>query len=152
MRFIDPHKFSRLAPSLLAFVVSTPAFAAERVSLKYAPSPVDNPLKGLVPYQADVRDKFPHSLEFNYLPYSALVKGYDEFDWTPLEKLLDDIASRGHQAVFRIYLEYPAKKGVIPDFLVKDGLTVHKWLYTETQPLPPPSRRPTTKTRTCGSR
>lgn len=106
-------------------------------ALEYAPAPVDNPLKGLVPYQADVRDRFPHSLEFNYLPYSALVKGYDTFDWKPLDKMLDDIASRGHQAVLRIFLEYPGKKGVIPDFLVKDGLKVHHWLYTETQPLPP---------------
>jgi hypothetical protein len=123
--------------SLLLLLLAAPVFAAERVELKHAPAPVDNPLKGLVPYQADVRKMFPHSLEFNYLPYSALVKGYDEFDWKPLEKLLDDIAGRGHQAVFRIFLEYPGKKDVIPEFLVKDGLKVHKWLYTETQPLPP---------------
>jgi hypothetical protein len=70
--------------------------------LAYAPAPVDNPLKGLVPYQGDRRDRFPHSMEFNYVPYSALVKGYDEFDWQPLEKLLDDIAGRGHQAVLRV--------------------------------------------------
>jgi hypothetical protein len=106
-------------------------------ALDYAPAPVDNPLKGLVPYQGDYRRQFPHSLEFNYLPYSALVKGYDQFDWTPLEKLLDDIASRGHQAVIRIFLEYPNKKGVIPEFLIQDGLKVTKWQYTETQPLPP---------------
>ncbi|MFO0881082.1 MAG: DUF4832 domain-containing protein [Gemmataceae bacterium] len=105
--------------------------------LRYAPAPVDNPLKGLVPYQADVRGMFPHSLEFNYLPYSALVTGYDTFDWQPLERMLDDIASRGHQAIFRVYLEYPGKKGVLPRFLVKDGLKVHDWLYTETQPFPP---------------
>ncbi len=121
----------------LLLLLAVPALAAERVELKHAPAPVDNPLKGLVPYQADVRDRFPHTLEFNYLPYSALVKGYDEFDWKPLEKLLDDIAGRGHQAVLRIFLEYPNKKGVIPDFLVKDGLKVHKWLSTETQPEPP---------------
>jgi hypothetical protein len=123
--------------ALLLLIISTPVFAGERVMLEYAPAPVDNPLKGLVPYQADKRTFFPHSLEFNYLPYSALVKNYDEFDWKPLEQLLDDIASRGHQAVLRIFLEYPGKQGVIPQFLVKDGLKVHKWLYTETQPLPP---------------
>lgn len=122
---------------LLLLLLAGPVLAADRVELKHAPAPVDNPLRGLVPYQADVRKMFPHSLEFNYLPYSALVKGYDEFDWVPLEKLLDDIAGRGHQAVLRIFLEYPGKKGVIPEFLVKDGLKVHKWLYTETQPLPP---------------
>lgn len=105
--------------------------------LEYAPAPVDNPLKGLVPYQADVRTRFPHSLEFNYLSYSALVKGYDEFDWNPLETLLDDIASRGHQAVVRIFLEYPDRTGIIPEFLIRDGLQVHKYLNTNTQPLPP---------------
>jgi hypothetical protein len=111
--------------------------ADSRQPLEYAQAPVDNPLKGLVPYQADERMMFPHTLEFNYLPYSALVKGYDEFDWQPLEKLLDDIASRGHQAVFRIVLEYPDKKEVIPDFLVKDGLKVTRWVYTENKPPAP---------------
>ena len=123
--------------TILALFLSSPVVAADRVPLEYAPAPADHPLKGLVPYQADVQTFFPHSLEFNYLPYSALVKGYDEFDWTAMEKMLDDIASRGHQTVLRVFLEYPGKKGVIPEFLVKDGLKVHKWLYTETQPLPP---------------
>jgi hypothetical protein len=100
--------------------------------LEYAPAPLDNPLKGLVPYQGDRRGAFPHSLEFNYLPYSALVKGYDEYDWEPLERMLDDIAGRGHQAVFRIYLEYPKKKGEVPAFLLRDGLAVHKSADDET--------------------
>ena len=108
-----------------------------RRALEYAPAPVDNPLKGLVPYSGDVRDRFPHSLEFNYLPLSALVTGYDRYDWAPLEKLLDEVAGRGHQAVFRIFLEYPGKTGAIPAFLVEDGLKVHKYLNTNTQPLPP---------------
>lgn len=131
----------RVCPTICLLIVLSlgiPPVAADAPrSLEYAPAPVDNPLKGLVPYQADVRDFFPHSLEFNYLPYSALVKGYEKFDWTPLEKMLDDIASRGHQAVFRIFLEYPGKKDVIPKFLLKDGLKVTKWRYTETQPHPP---------------
>jgi hypothetical protein len=123
----------------LVIVIAVGAVRAQsdsRKPLEYTPAPVDNPLRGLVPYQADVRDLFPHSLEFNYLPYSALVKGYDKFDWNPLERFLDDVAGRGHQAVLRIFLEYPDKKGVIPDFLIKDGLEVHKWLNENTQPFP----------------
>jgi Domain of unknown function (DUF4832) len=108
--------------------------AGERRLLQYAPAPVDNPLKGLVPYEGDVRARFPHSLEFSYLSYASLVKGYDEFDWSPMEKLLDRIASRGHQAVFRIYLEYPGKKEAIPEFLIKDGLKVHKWHFDAAKP------------------
>jgi len=108
---------------LVMTALAGPLIAAESVhTLGSAPAPVDNPLKGLVPYSGDVRASFPHSLEFNTLPYSALVKGYDDFDWQPLETLLDDIAGRGHQAILRIFLEYPGRTGVIPEFLIKDGL------------------------------
>jgi Domain of unknown function (DUF4832) len=111
--------------------------ADERVELKYAPAAVANPLKGLVPYASEHNAHFPHSMEFNYLGFAKLVKGYDQFDWQPLEDLLNPIASRGHQAVFRIFLEYPGKTNVIPKFLIDDGLKVHKYLNTNTQPFPP---------------
>lgn len=128
--------FARFAVCLSVALVAgqPPAWGEHSRRLQYAPAPVDNPLKGLAPYQADVRDRFPHSLEFNYLPYSALVKGYDEFDWKPLDAMLDDIASRGHQAIFRIYLEYPGKKSGIPPFLVSDGLKVTNWRHPENTP------------------
>ena len=123
---------------LMMTVLASPLIAADTVHLlESAPAPVDNPLKGLVPYSGAVRGSFPHALEFNTLPYSALVKGYDDFDWQPLEALLDDIASRGHQAVLRIYLEYPGRTGVIPEFLIKDGLKIHAYLNTNTEPFPP---------------
>lgn len=105
--------------------------------LEYQPAPADNPMKGLVPYSGITEIEFPHSLEFNYLPFSDLVKGYDEFDWTKMEELLNDISSRGNQAVVRVFLEYPGKKNVIPEFLIRDGLTIHKYLNTNTQPFPP---------------
>lgn len=105
--------------------------------LEFAPAPVDNPLKGLVPYAGDVADRFPHSLEFSYLAFSALMKDHDRFEWKPLEDLLDGIAGRGHQAIFRVFIEYPGKKNVIPEFLIHAGLKVHRYLNTNTQPLPP---------------
>jgi hypothetical protein len=130
---------SAVPAALLLFSPVFPLFAEDplRWKLEPAPAPVDNPLKGLVPYAGEGKGRFPHSLEFDYLPLSALMKGYDEFDWAPLEKLLDDIAGRGHQAVFRVYLEYPGRTDVIPAFLLKDGLKVHKYLNTNTQPEPP---------------
>lgn len=76
-------------------------------SLAPALSPVDNPLKGLVPYAEPDADRFPHSMEFGYLPLSDLMVGPNEFRWDKLEELLDGVASRGNQTVFRIYLEYP---------------------------------------------
>ena len=119
---------------VMLLVVTSPVAAAK---LEYAPAPVDNPLKGLVPYAGDVRDRFPHSMEFGYLPLSALVVGEEEYDWKPLEKPLDRIADRGHQAVFRVYLEYPGKPGAIPAYLTRAGLKVHKYKNTNTAPHPP---------------
>lgn len=116
-----------LLASVLLFIPCASLADELNLKLEYAPAPVDNPLKGLVPYQGDVRARFPHSLEFNYVPYSDIVKGYDEFNWGPLESMLDDIASRGHQAVIRIFLEYPGRESAIPRFLIADGLKVTKW-------------------------
>lgn len=83
-----------------------------------APSPVDNPLKGLVPYADPHPDRFPHSMEFSYLPLNDLMHGMDDFRWDALEKLLDRVASRGNQTVFRVFLEYPDKTEGIPPFLM----------------------------------
>ncbi len=128
---------SLLVTLLAASCLNKASEAQSNFKLTYQPAPIDNPLKGLVPYQGDVRDRFPHSLEFNYIPYSALVKNFDDYDWQPLEQLLNDVASRGHQAVIRIFLEYPDKSGIIPPFLINSGLKVHRYLNTNTQPFPP---------------
>jgi hypothetical protein len=111
--------------------------AADRRPLDYAPAPADNPLKGLVPYAGQGGSKFPHSLEFDYLPVNAVVVGPGKYDWTAVETLLNAVAGRGHQAVVRFYLEYPAKPTAVPAYLLADGLKVHKYQNINTQPLPP---------------
>lgn len=100
---------------------------ADRVPMTYAPPPADNPLIGLVPYAGEGRDRFPHSMEFQYVALADLMTGPNTFDWSKLDKLLSDIASRGHQTIFRVYLEYPGEKSGVPQFLVDAGLTVHRY-------------------------
>jgi Domain of unknown function (DUF4832) len=121
---------------LIAFAPVFNVRAEDRIELEYAPSPVANPLKGLVPYASSTNVHFQHSMEFNYVGFGDLVKGYNQFDWQPLEKMLNDISGRGHHAIFRIYVEYPGKTNIIPQFLIDDGLKVHKYLNTNTLPFP----------------
>ncbi|MHB1035927.1 MAG: DUF4832 domain-containing protein [Pirellulales bacterium] len=102
----------------------------------YAPGPADNPLKGFVPYAGQGRD-FPHSLEFGYLSLASMMTGPTTFNWAPLERLLDGIASRGCQGVFRVYMEYPRKPSGVPEYLVQAGVKMRVWTNTNTQPLPP---------------
>lgn len=98
-----------------------------RKTLAYAPAPVDNPLKGLVPYAGAGGDRFPHSMEFGYVPLSALCVAEGRHDWARLDSLLNRIARAGRQGVFRVYLEYPGKTDGIPPFLVAGGLKVHEY-------------------------
>lgn len=86
-----------------------------------APAPDANPLKGFIPYAGSYAT-FPHSMEWFYLPLNAVMTGPSRFDWRPLEQQLNAIAARGHQAVFRFYLDYPAKPSGIPQFLLDRGL------------------------------
>lgn len=117
------------------------ATAAGTRALVYQPAPVDNPLKGLLPfYDAseeayfkvgdDWRDRptqLPYSLEFFYLPLSKLMNNIDDFNWTELDKRLAEVASRGNQAVFRVYLDYPNKPSGIPQFLIDAGLQTYEY-------------------------
>ncbi len=127
---------------LFAALLSVPvlALAAKANPLvfhpAYAPSPADNPLKGFVPYVGQGRE-FPHALEFSYLPLASLMIGPTTFNWVPLEEMLDSVASRGCQSVFRIYLEYPRRPSGVPEYLVKAGVKVRAWTNTNTQPFPP---------------
>lgn len=86
----------------------------------------DNPLKGFLPFGAELDHDavtFPYSMEWFYLPLDAVVKGERVYDWTLVEDQLDAIADRGHQAVFRFYVDYPGKDSGIPDYLLgPDGI------------------------------
>jgi hypothetical protein len=113
---------------LLPLSLPSSTVRAEAVVVRPAPAPgpADNPLKGFVPYAGKARD-FPHSLEFGYLALSELMVGPSEFDWGPMERLLDDVASRGCQTVFRIWMEYPKRPTGVPAWLVADGLKLRGW-------------------------
>jgi len=122
----------------VVFLQSAKVLAADPIVFQpaYAPAPADNPLKGFVPYAGQGR-KFPHSLEFDYLPLASIMTGPTNFNWAPMERLLDGIASRGCQSVFRIYMEYPRKPSGVPEYLVAAGVKLRAWTNTNTQPFPP---------------
>lgn len=119
---------------LITTLYLSKASGFETFQLAPAASPADNPLKGLVPYSAANVDRFPHSLEFDYLKFSDLMVGPNAFDWQPLESRLDLIASRGCQAVLRIWIEYPNQASGLPQFLRDAGVEVTIWTNNEERP------------------
>ena len=75
------------------------------------------PMKGIVfwPDQADDQKDLQKSisLEFSYCLPCAVVTGERggkiDYDWSSFEKMLDDVKSRGHQAIVRFRIEYPGE-------------------------------------------
>ena len=107
----------------LALVNTAPSTRAAETKLEYAPAPIANPLKGLVPYPgASDQKKFPHSMEFVYQPLGELVVGERNYDWGKFDSQLRETAGRGHQVVARIYIEFPKKASALPAHLEKDSL------------------------------
>ena len=100
--------------------------ATNSYSLIYAPAPINNPLKGFMPYSGSYTT-FPYSMEWGYLPLRSLMTGLNSFNWTSLDQLLSNDANRGHQTVFRIYLDYPTLSTGIPQYLLNAGLTTYSY-------------------------
>lgn len=113
-------------------------------SLGYKESPIDNPLKGFLPFSNSDKEGYfkendddwretvnqlPHSMEFFYLPLKDIMKGDNEFDWSILEQEIAEVADRGNQAVVRVYLDYPNKPSGIPEFLLEKGLQTKEYDY-----------------------
>lgn len=55
------------------------------------------------------------ALEYSYVKYNDVVDAGGAYDWSAIDGLLDQIASRGHQAVLRFYFVYPGKPTTVPD-------------------------------------
>lgn len=107
---------------------------AAPVRMEPADSPVDNPLKGLVPYAGKSAERFPHSLEFDYLPLAKLLTGPGQYDWKLMDDKLVAISGRSCQAVFRIWLEFPGQPSGLPEYLAKAGVKVTEWKDEQEKP------------------
>jgi hypothetical protein len=112
--------------SVFALGVTAAGAATNSYSLSYTPAPPANPLKGFMPYSGSYT-AFPYSMEWSYLPLNSLMSGPTNFQWSSLDTLLQDDADRGHQTVFRVYLDYPTLPSGIPQYLLNAGLITYSY-------------------------
>ncbi len=57
------------------------------------------------------------ALEYSYLRYDDVVKAKGEYDWSVVERKLNSIASRKHQAVLRFYETWPGRQTTVPEYI-----------------------------------
>ena len=77
------------------------------------------PMTGIVLWNTSGSVKKDYvQLEFSYMLYSDVCKEKDVYDWTPMDRLLEQVASRGHQAVVRFRYTYPGyDPGAVPEYI-----------------------------------
>ena len=77
------------------------------------------PMTGIVLWNTSSNNTKAYvQLEFSYMLYSDVCKEKDVFDWAPMDNLLAEVASRGHQAVVRFRYTYPGyDPGAVPDYI-----------------------------------
>lgn len=107
-----------------------------------APFPASNPLVGLVPYAGEWKHAVPHSMEFSYFAMGRLAPAPGQWNWTPVDEFLITVARRGHQAIFRFYLEYPGQTDGLSTFLREAGVPVTDWTDNDGRNLTPDYRDP----------
>ena len=120
--------FARLSALLLGLslcISPLKGFAAYDFEYEQA---VGNPLKGFMPFykQGGAADSVPYSMEWFYIPLSALMSDSGEYTIREgLEPYLEEISARGNQAVFRVYLDYPGSgigEKAVPQFIWDMGI------------------------------
>lgn len=91
----------------------------QRVALKSSITKVQ-PMTGIVLWDSNSKNRTDDiQLEFSYMLYSDVCKKKDVFNWTPMDNLLADVASRSHQAVVRFRYVYPEEECAVPDYIKK---------------------------------
>ncbi|MBX3444654.1 MAG: hypothetical protein KF774_19805 [Planctomyces sp.] len=113
-----PFEFDAVAATLATCLLTGAIAAAEEplrpVRLVAAVDRVQ-PMTGIVLWDdADGVETDAIQLEFSYLRYDEIVRGAEEYDWSVVDRKLEAIAGRGHQAIFRFYDTYPGRESSAP--------------------------------------
>lgn len=87
------------------------------VPLQSKPTHVQ-PMTGIVLWNTNAAVRTaPIQLEFAYLRYDQVVQEQGQYRWETVEKLLDDVAGRGHQTILRWHDTYVGKPTGVPAYI-----------------------------------
>ncbi len=80
---------------------------------------IDNvqPMTGIVYWRGSYTNTDAISLEFSYMLFNQVVSDSGDYNWEIVEDYLNQIASRGHQAIFRFRYAYVGKQTSVPDYI-----------------------------------
>ena len=95
------------------------------------------PMTGIVLWTTSGSRKQSYvQLEYSYMLYNDVCKGKDVFDWSVMDDLLADVASRGHQAVVRFRYTYPGHSCAVPDYIKEEPGYEASWAKADGRSKP----------------
>jgi len=107
------------ALSLLLMALSV-AYGTE----EFHPVPLRAEIKGTLPMTGLVfwstsehRRSSAISMEFAYLRYDEVATARGIYDWSMVERLMSDAATRGHQLILRLHDTYPGRPSGVPAWI-----------------------------------
>lgn len=116
-----PSNISRMLALLAVVNVAQTGFAQQGKAIPLQSKITSvQPMTGIVLWSDnDNAEKHPDSitLEYRYCGYDEVVQPNGDYDFSKLDRILDDIAARNHQAVLRFYFCYVGKETTVPAFI-----------------------------------
>ncbi len=116
----DSARRALLAAGLLGSLMIGPKAGStepERVRIQSAITHVQ-PMTGIVLWtDNEVAATDAIQLEFRYCGYNEVVDAQGRYDFKKIDRILDEVAKRKHQAILRFYFEYVGKETTVPDFI-----------------------------------
>ncbi len=76
------------------------------------------PMTGIVLWTTSEHNRTASiQLEYSYMKYGDVVTDRGRYDWGVMDRLLDKVASRRHQAIVRFYFVYPGHPTTVPAYI-----------------------------------
>ncbi len=110
---------TRIAFVLFVVMLAMPVDSAEpeAVSIRSSITKVQ-PMTGIVLWtDNDKVNTDAIQLEYRYCGYDEVVDAQGNYDFSKIDKVLDEVASRKHQAILRFHYEYVGRETTAPKFI-----------------------------------
>lgn len=109
---------SSIAALLLALLVSSSLATEMQPIALSARVTRPQPMTGIVLWSTNEKvESAPIQLEYSYLTYDRVVRDKGRYDWSQVEKLLDEAAARKHQVILRWHDTYVGKPTGVPAYI-----------------------------------
>jgi hypothetical protein len=111
----------RISTSILASLIVTEECRAQERSVAVPlASRITHvqPMTGIVLWTTSEHNRTSSiQLEYSYMKYGDVVAERGQYDWGVMDRLLERVAARRHQAIVRFYFVYPGNPTTVPGYI-----------------------------------